>query len=127
MCDYVNSKTARFDKSHVSCGVVEVHHLPDGNPSKTVLAIANHLYHKANPRPASFVIFSDTAKDSTPSRGEVLAGALSKMERQGKLTATGATMNPRTGNVIQLWCFQPSHEEFRAWYTEEVMNRVRDE
>lgn len=28
MGEYVNSKQVRFDKSHVSCGILEAHHLP---------------------------------------------------------------------------------------------------
>lgn len=74
MCEYTNSTQVRFDKSHVSCGVMEVHHLPNAQPDRTAFAIANQLYHKANPRPAAFIIFSDVINPETPSRGERLAG-----------------------------------------------------
>lgn len=125
MGEYINSKTARFDRSLVSCGVVECHHLPEGNPSKTVFAIANHLYHKANPRPAAYVIFSDTVDNK---RGAALADfILNKMEKgKGLLWSSPAQINPRTGNTITLWVWTLDHDVLRKWYAEEAMHRVSE-
>ena len=125
MGEYINSKQARFDKSHVSCGVVEVHHLPDGNATGTLFAIANHLYNKANGRPAAFVLFSDVVgwKDS---RGEQLEQEIKKFGFTG-LVASMKEINPKTGNTIRVWLWHVNHEAFRKWYTEEYVNRVQTE
>ena len=126
MGEYVNSKQARFDKSYVSCGVMEVHHLPDQSPSKTVFAIANALYHKANPRPAAFVLFSDVV-DTRDSRGQLLAEAITKGQWfGGELVYCKPDVNPKTGNMIQVWLWRLNHEVFRKYYTEEYANRVEE-
>lgn len=125
MGEYINSKTAQFNKSFISCGVVEVHHLPEGNPSKTVFAIANHLYHKANPRPAAYVIFSDTQDNK---RGEALAAFIREKMEEGKgfLWSSPPQINPRTGNTITVWVWTIGHEGLRKWYAEEAMHRVSE-
>lgn len=125
MGEYVNSQNARFDKSHISCGVVEIHHLPKGE-RKTAFQLANHLYHKAAARPAAFVIFSDLYDFKEPTRGQALASFLERTNC-GTLVATTTQLNPKTGNPIRLWTFTPDHEKFRKWYTEETMHRLSEE
>jgi hypothetical protein len=122
--DFVNSRQARFDKSHVSCGVLEVHHLPDESPTRTVFAIANHLYHKANGRPAAFLLFSDVV-DRENSRGAALAAAI-KALNFGEFTESTKAVNPKTGNVIRVWLWNINHDQFRRWYTEEYANRIEE-
>ena len=123
MGEYVNSKTARFDRSHISCGVVEVHHLPDENPGRTMFAICNHLYHKANPRPAAFVMFSDTTDNK---RGKRLADFIIKFGDGDRLFTSKPKINPRTGNTIHVWVWELDHEVLRKWYAEEAMHRVSE-
>lgn len=123
MGEYVNSTTARFDKSHCSCGIVEVHHLPK-NITQTVFSIANHLYNKANPRPAAFVLFSDVV-DGEDERGTRLANALEKLNC-GLLLKTLKEVNPKTGNTIRVWIWDVNHDKFRKWYQEELANRVSE-
>jgi hypothetical protein len=86
------------------------------------------LYHKANPRPACFVSFSDVISRDV-SAGEDLANFLKANEKLGLglLLETPKSVNPRTGNVIQVWIFCPAHDAFRAWYTEETMHRLAGE
>lgn len=126
MGEYINSQQARFDRSHISCGVVEVHHLPKGE-HQTAYAMANFLYHKANPRPTAFLIFSDIIGKTaeTRSRGQLLAAYLKELNC-GVLESSAPQTNPRSGNVITVWVFTPDHEKFRAWYTEETMHRIKD-
>lgn len=124
MGEYVNSKTVRFDRSHVSCGVIEAHHIPE-NIGQAVFAIANHLYNKANPRPGSFVIFSDSVEKGEASRGRNLAERLAKLNC-GDVFASSRQVNPRTGNTIVLWTFTVNHEAFRKWYQDELANRITD-
>jgi hypothetical protein len=123
MGEYVNSQTVRFDRSHISCGVIEAHHLPE-NTSRTVFAIANHLYNKANPRPGSFIVFSDVV-DGDTKRGLRLAEAIKKL-KCGELIESPKAVNPRTGNVIQAWIFAVDHEAFRKWYQDELANRIEE-
>lgn len=123
MGEFVNSKQVRFDRSHVSCGVMEVHHLPDESASKTLFAICNALYHKANGRPSAFVMFSDTV-DVQDSRGLRLAKEIDKTF--GGLFASPRTVNPRTGNVICVWMWTIDHDAARKWYVEEYANRVQE-
>lgn len=124
MGEYVNSRQARFDKSYVSCGVVEVHHLPDQSPSQTAFSLANHLYHKANGRPAAFALFSDVV-DRSDSRGLNLATYL-KEQNIGDLFQSNKVVNPKTGNLIQLWVLTINHDAFRKWYQEEYVNRISE-
>lgn len=123
MGEYVNSQTVRFDRSQISCGVIEAHHLPE-RTQKVPFAIATHLYHKANPRPGSFVIFSDVVDDEK-SRGLQLADLLGKLGC-GQVVTTPSRVNPRTGNTIQVFVFVVDHEKFRKWYQDELANRVEE-
>jgi hypothetical protein len=126
MGEYINSTTARFDKSLISCGVMEVHHLPKQNPSKTAFSIANALYHKANPRPAAFVMFSDVVGEGANlSRGQSLSNYITSLNA-GDLFPSQKKVNPRTGNVIQVYLWQLDHEALRKWYQDELANRVDD-
>ncbi len=121
---YVNSKQTQFDKSFVSCGVVEVHHLPDAPPSEIAFSIANHLYHKANGRPAAFLLFSDVV-DKKEARGKDLADYLRNLN-VGKLIESVKAVNPKTGNTIRVWLLEVCHESFRKWYSEEYVNRISE-
>lgn len=122
MGEYINSQNVKMERSTISCGVINAHHLPD-NTSKTVFALATHLYHKANPRPGSFIEFSDVVDGDLPSRGQRLAAALDKLAC-GEVLATPKRVNPRTGNIIQVWIFCIDHDKFRKWYQEELANRI---
>lgn len=126
MGEYVNSQQVQFTRSQATCGMLEAHHLPKNQtPRQMLYAFANALYHKANPRPACFVQFSDVIRKET-SRGEDLANFIAENVKLGALLATSKQMNPRTGNVIVVWIFTPDHETFRQWYTEETMHRLED-
>lgn len=123
MGDYVHSQQARFDKSLVSCGVMEVHHLPDKTPSHTCFSILNALYHKANPRPAAFVLFSDV--DSAPiSRGQQLARHINDTFQKSVLFVSRSRINPKTGNYIYVWLWTLDHDELRKYYQDELANRI---
>lgn len=128
MGEYVHSKQARFDKSYVSCGVMEVHHLPEQSASKTLFSVVNALYHKANPRPAAFVIFSDICEAGMTSRGEALAIYIESAQSKigGDLHASRRMVNPKTGNVICIWLWTLDHDMLRKWYADELMNRVEE-
>ena len=121
---YINSVDTQFNKSWVSCGVVEMHHLPTKSPRQTLFQLANNLYHKANPRPAAFAIFSDVVEKE--GRGIRLAEFIQKQVSIGELTSSDIAVNPKTGNSIILWTLTINHEKFRAWYAEELMHRVEE-
>jgi hypothetical protein len=129
MGEYIHSKQVQFSKSPVSCGILEVHHLPADTTGNDILfSIANTLYHKANPRPAAFVLFSDVNGKQTQSRGELLAKAINAFEGvvispRGLYTST-RVINPKTGNTITTWLWTIPHEQLRDWYTDEYANRV---
>ena len=124
MGEYVNSKQVRFDKSFVSCGVLEVHHLPKQTANQTMFAIATALYHKANPRPAAFLIFSDVVTEEK-SRGQQLADEFRKKDF-GMFLETNSAINPRTGNTIKVYLLEIDHDKFKEFYKEELANRIED-
>jgi len=126
MGEFINSEQAQFNKSYVSCGVVEMHHLPRKSASRTLFSLANHLYHKANPRPAAFVLFSDVVKEESASRGELLAAEIEKVKVCGNLFQTNSDVNPKTGNTIKVWLIHLDHDAFRKWYQEELANRIEE-
>lgn len=128
MGEYINSRQARFDKSHISCGVTEVHHLPDDSPANTLFAIANHLYHRANGRPSAFVAFSDVVGSwlGKDSRGQALAAEIQKHKEFGGIHESQKAVNPRSGNTIRVWLWCIDHDTFRKWYTEEYANRISE-
>lgn len=124
MGEYVNSKQVQFNQSFVSCGALEAHHLPDVTGGKLAFAIATALYHKANPRPSAFVMFSDTVENG---RGRKLAAFI--IESRGTLgdvTRFGPTVNPKTGNTIELWVWHLNHENIRKWWQDELANRIEE-
>lgn len=125
MGEYVNSRQMQFNKSYVSCGVLEAHHIPKQSASKNIFAIATALYHKANPRPAAFVIFSDVV-DGDEKRGQKMADVIRQMFGQESVYATPVEVNPRSGNKIQLWVWLLDHEKVRKWYQDELANTVED-
>ena len=127
MGEYVHSKQARFDKSFVSCGLMEVHHLPNTTPTQTAFAIMTALYHKANPRPAAFVMFSDVVQEDgdVKSRGERLVDHIRKLP--GRVWESAKEINPKTGNTIRLWVWHLDHEGLRKLYQDELANRVAEE
>lgn len=118
---YTESQQAQFNRSQISCGVTEMHHLPKLSPSQTAFQLATNLYHKANPRPAAFIVFSDVIKEN--SRGDALAKFLMQY---GAVLTSSVQVNPRTGNPICLWVFTPDHDKFRAFFVEGTMNFIRE-
>lgn len=105
---------------------MEVHHLPATTAAKMLFALATGLYHKANPRPTAFVIFSDVVDGYNESRGEALVKAIEKVPGSGFLMATTKEVNPRTGNTIILWVWTPNHDTMRKWYQDELANRIEE-
>src|SRR5882672_2362448 len=112
MGEYVHSKQVRFDKSYVSCGVLEAHHLPKQSASRNIFAIATALYHKANPRPAAFVLFSDVV-DGEEKRGKKMSEVIVQMFGEKCLYCSSVEVNPRTGNKIQVWLWTLDHDKVR--------------
>jgi len=132
MGEYVNSHQLQSSKSPVSCGVLEIHHLPNQSPAKTVFALATMLYHKANPRPTAFVMFSDVVrtKEEAPSRGSALASFMQQnagLINCGSMWCSPVEVNPKTGNLIQVYFYHLNHEAFREWYKEELANALTED
>jgi hypothetical protein len=128
MGEYVNSQQVHFDRSTVSCGVLCAHHLPKQTASKTLFAVLTALYHKANPRPSAFVLFSDVIHDDgTKSRGQQLASKIIELFGEKVLQPSAIEVNPRSGNSIQVWLWHLDHEVLRKYYQEELANRVEDD
>lgn len=125
MGEYINSRQMQFSKSYASCGVLEAHHLPKQSASKNIFAVATALYHKANPRPAAFVLFSDVV-DGEEKRGKKMAEVLVQMFGKDCLYASPVEVNPRSGNKIQVWLWHLDHEKVRKWYQDELANTVED-
>lgn len=126
MGEFTNSKQAQFNKSYTSCGLKEMHHLPKQSPANTLFALATNLYHKANPRPTAFVLFSDVVETEGKSRGQLLADEIKKVKICGELIETKAEVNPQTGNTIKIYMIHLNHETFRKWYQEELANRIEE-
>jgi hypothetical protein len=132
MGEYVNSKQVRFDRSTCSCGVLNAHHLPQQSPNKTLFAILTALYHKSNPRPSAFVMFSDVIEEEK-SRGQSLAIEIKKTfgikfvdgtYSYPALIESPIEVNPRTGNRIKVWLWTLEHDALRKYYQEELANRI---
>lgn len=126
MGEFINSKQVQFNQSFVSCGLKEMHHLPKQSPLNTLFALATNLYHKANPRPTAFVLFSDIIESEGKSRGQLLAEEIKKSGFCGELIETKSEVNPRTGNTIKIYLLHLNHESFRKWYQEELANRIEE-
>jgi hypothetical protein len=122
--EFVNSKQLRFNQSQISCGVMEIHHFPDKTPSANLFAVLCALYHKANPRPTAFIIWSDVVESQNTSRGRSLAEYLKKINCCGPVAPSPAVVNPKTGNVIQMWVWTVNHETARKLYQDELANRL---
>lgn len=125
MGEYVNSRQMQFNKSYVSCGVMEAHHIPNRSAMMNMFAIATALYHKANPRPAAFVLFSDVV-DGEEQRGIKLAKAVADTFGTECLHVSKIEVNPKSGNRIRVWLWHLDHEIIRKWYQDELANAVED-
>ena len=123
MGEYINSQQIRFTTSPTSCGVLELHHLPDNTATQLAFSLANALYNKANARPSAFVIWSDLVDGDIASRGERLFDELQSMQ-VGILFRSRDVINPKTGNTIALFSLTINHDAFKAWFTEEYTNRI---
>jgi hypothetical protein len=105
---------------------MEVHHLPEQSASKTLFSILNALYHKANPRPTAFVMFSDVMDAGVKSRGALLAIKIKELWPNASFYATGPSVNPKTGNDICVWIWTLDHDSLRKYYSDELMHRVEE-
>ncbi len=124
MGEFIHSQQVQFSQSKVGCGVLEAHHLPaDTTGADMLFALVNQLYHKANGRPAAFIIFSDVMGKQNVSRGELLAQAITDMG-YGSLFTSAPTINPKTGNVIKLWQWALDHVSIKDWYLKEAVERI---
>lgn len=127
MGEYVNSRQVQFNKSYVSCGILECHHLPKQSSQQTIFAILTSLYHKSQPRPAAWVLFSDVIpEDGTKSRGQQLSEAIAKLW-PGVLVKGANKINPKTGNTIVWWMWNLEPETLRKWYQDQLANREVEE
>lgn len=127
MGDYVHSSAIQTHRSKASCGILEAHHLPNVTARATAFQLATALYHKANPNPAAFILFSDIVPENPveTSRGQRLSAFIAA-NGLGLLWESTKEVNPRTGNVILAWFFTPNHDKYRSWYKEELANRIEE-
>lgn len=115
-----------ISNSQISCGVVELSRL-ESDPHKVLYALASHLYHPSRGQPAAFAIWSDV----NGSNGQNLLTAINDWVMKKKyfnLTVPMVTQpveNPRTSNPIFVAVWEIPHEEFRKWYKEEKVRRIK--
>lgn len=110
--------------SSMSCGVKELSRI-EPEYDKVIYALACDLYHPSRGSPCAFYMWSGPPEKSN---AKGLYDALWKVSSKWKThpaCASNAVENPKTSNVIQVFIWEIPHEEFKAWYIEERVKRVK--
>jgi hypothetical protein len=110
-----------ISESQASCGILELSKL-GSDPEKILYALASRLYHPSRGSPAAFVIWSDTIE----SNGVKLSLSVSALFG-GQVLETSWVENPKTSNNIRVWIWEIPHVEFKKWYKEYKIKKIKAE
>lgn len=100
--------------SSISCGVLELSRIND-DMEGVLYCIASRLYHPSRGEPAAMAIWSDVAVEKTNS--QALYDIVFRFSFHSTLNRTNIVENPKTGNLIRLFCWSFDHEKFKQWYS----------
>lgn len=112
----------------ISCGVMGLSRISDDTEA-VLYAIASRLYHPSRGQPCAQFVWSDVTDedDGGYSNGEKLANVIKDLRFHKGVTVlrTVAVENPRTGNHIYTWVWTVDHAEFKAWYAEQRVLKMK--
>ena len=111
-----------ISSSPASCGILELHGLTS-IPENVAYGLATRLYHPSRGSPAGWALWSDVA--SIAANGGIFYEFLRRIFTVAPPFATGVVENPLTGNPIQIYYWAIPHAEFRAWYRDERIRRMK--
>jgi hypothetical protein len=123
----MDNHSVYISESRMSCGVLELSNITTDN-DKVLYQLASHLYHPARGNPAAFVMWSVTVHGDT---GWHLYKHIEKefVMMQGwpdGRWCSEVAENPKTGNRIVVLGWQIPHEQFRNWYKETKIARIKN-
>jgi len=102
----------------ISCGISQVYRIGE-EPEEVAYAMAASLYHPSRGTPVAMFIWSGTKDGNAMALRDYLGLTF------GGTTVIGGVDNPKTGNVIYLFTWCIPHEEFRKWYMEQRVARLK--
>lgn len=104
----------------LSCGVLGLSGFSsDATVEDISFQLASYLYHPAKGTPAEFVVFSDTPN----SKGHDVSKYL--LVFGGILVESPWAENSKTGNLIKVFTWQIPHTQFKEWYQNERISRIK--
>lgn len=106
----------------MSCGVMELSRIND-DIQGVLYQIAGRLYHPSRGDPIAAFVFSDLAVPE-PTNSSRLVRNIEKMSF-GKVINSEPIENPKTGNLISVYTWLVDHENFKKWYSEERVRRMK--
>lgn len=109
--------------SNASCGMLELSNITVDS-ERVLYQLASRLYHHSRGNPAAFVLWSGTLDGGWGLFKFIEKLYLEKTGDNG-LTTIGPAENPVTGNQILVFVWKIPHEEFKVWYTEQRLSRVK--
>jgi len=101
----------------MSCGVIELSSIQKDYEG-VLFALASSLYHPSRGQPAAFVVWSDTDLELFN-----FINLIKKFPKQA--TSQGPVENPKTGNGIYVFTWEIPHEEFKQWYKDQRIARIK--
>lgn len=110
----------RISSSSISCGVLEISSITD-NLYAVLYNMASRLYHPSRGDPAAFFIWSGLSVGNS----YLLAEAIKEHFPKSIVGVSEEVENPKTSNIIKVWIWTIPHEEFKKWYKEEKIKRIR--
>lgn len=107
-----------------SCGVVSLSQF-NSSVDQILFALASYLYHPSRGQPCAFVVWSDINHEGA--FGELLWEHLTKKLKFVNKIALRSfpEENPKTGNIIRVYTWAIPHEQFREWYKQERIERIK--
>lgn len=91
------------------CGIREIHDLEDSSP-ETLAQVGEQRYEGNNK--CTFITFSDAIRYR---HGEALCSYI-RNNGLGKVITSEAKKNPKSGNMIRMYCWTVNDKAFKKWY-----------
>ncbi len=117
----MDHERVNVSSSAMSCGVMELSRINEDSEG-VLYALGSRLYHPSRGNPCACFIFSDIVGDGETSSIKLMREV--HKQKVGRVIATTAMENPRTGNLISIYIWEINHENFKKWYSEQRVAKL---
>lgn len=116
----------RITPSNMSCGILELSDLKNDHEA-TLFNVASYLYHPTRGQPAACMMWSDI--NSYYANGYQFYQHLNKLHFKNFTLLHSLFQpveNPKTSNIITAWIGIFDHIEFKRWYIDQRILKLKN-